>query len=145
LCADIWTTFMSAAQTNASVRQGWRIAVVDDDPGVRRSISRLLRAAGFDVFTFESAEGFLNGATTAFACLVLDVQLGGRTGIDLYGHLEECRRSIPVVFITSHEEYLDSALPGERRAWLRKPFEARDLIGAIHRVIVGASGEDVTR
>ena len=134
---------MSTAQANASVRQGWRIAVVDDDPGVRRSISRLLRAAGFDVLTFESAESFLNGATTSFACLVLDVQLGGQTGIDLYGRLEECRRSIPVVFITSHEEYIDSAPSAECRAWLRKPFEARDLLSAIHRVMRVAHGGDV--
>jgi FixJ family two-component response regulator len=136
---------MSAVQANASVRQGWRIAVVDDDPGVRRSISRLLRASGFDVFTFESAEGFLNGATTSFACLVLDVQLGGQTGIGLYGRLEECRRAIPVVFITSHEEYLETASSAERRAWLRKPFEARDLIGAIHRVMRDGQGGSVAR
>jgi FixJ family two-component response regulator len=134
---------MTAVQTHARVRQGWRIAVVDDDPGVRRSISRLLRAAGFDVFTFESAEGFLNGANTSFACLVLDVQLGGQTGVDLYGRLEECRRAIPVVFITSHEEYLDTASAGEGRAWLRKPFEARDLIDAIHRVMAGAEDKGV--
>ena len=136
---------MSTAQANTGVRRGWRIAVVDDDPGVRRSISRLLRAAGFDVFTFESAEGFLNGATTSFACLVLDVQLGGQTGIDLYRRLEECRRAIPVVFITSHEEYLDTASAAERCAWLRKPFEARDLIGAIHRVMINSQEGNVAR
>ena len=134
---------MSAAQANAGIRQGWRIAVVDDDPGVRRSISRLLRAVGFDVFTFESAEGFFDGATTSFACLVLDVQLGGQTGIDLYGRLEECHRAIPVVFITSHEEYLDAASSVDRRVWLRKPFEARDLLGAIHRVMIDAQGGNV--
>ena len=126
---------------SAAVWQGLRIAVVDDDPSVRRSISRLLRAAGFDVFTFESAEGFLNGATTSFACLVLDVQLGGQTGIDLYGRLEQRGRAIPVVFITSHEEYLDTGSSADRRAWLRKPFEARDLIDAIRRVMTGSSGE----
>ena len=134
---------MSAAPTTVNIRQGSRVAVVDDDPGVRRSISRLLRAAGFDVFTFESAEGFLNGATTSFACLVLDVQLGGQTGIDLYGRLQEGRRAIPVVFITSHEEYLDTASSAGRRAWLRKPFEARDLIDAIQRVMTGAEDKDV--
>jgi len=134
---------MNAAQTtNTHVWQSQRIAVVDDDASVRRSISRLLRAAGFDVFAFESAEAFLNGAATSFACLVLDVQLGGQTGIELYGRLEERRRAIPVVFITSHEEYLDTASPDGRRAWLRKPFEARDLMDAIHRVTIGAKPGD---
>ena len=130
---------------NAGVWQGSRIAVVDDDPSVRRSISRLLRAAGFDAFTFESAENFLNGATKSFACLVLDVQLGGQTGIDLYGRLEQQGRAIPVVFITSHEEYLDTGSSAGRRAWLRKPFEARDLIDSIRRVMTEASGEHLMR
>ena len=134
---------MTTAETNATVPRRSRIAVVDDDPGVRRSISRLLRAAGFDVFTFESAESFLNAATPSFACLVLDVQLGGQTGVELHRHLEESRRAIPVVFITSHEEYLETAASAERRAWLRKPFEARDLIDAIHGVTTGVRDQGV--
>ena len=129
---------MSAAQTSASVRPGWRIAVVDDDPGVRRSISRLLRAAGFDVFTFESAVELLEGTPQSFRCLVLDVQLGGQTGLDLYQQLEAGGRVVPVVFITSHEEYLAAPSSGEWRALLRKPFEASDLIGAIRRVVRAA-------
>ena len=114
---------------------GARVAVVDDDPGVRRSVSRLLRAAGFDVFVFESAEQFLGAAPTAFACLVLDVQLGGQTGVDLYECLDQQQRAVPVVFITSHDEYLAAASADDRRVWLRKPFEAADLIGAIHRIV----------
>ena len=126
---------MNVAGVEIDDQGGWRIAVIDDDAGVRRSVSRLLRAAGFDVFTFARAEEFLNGPATSFSCLVLDVQLGGQSGIDLYQQLEQCRRALPVVFITSHEEYLATASSGDRRAWLRKPFEARDLIGAIRRVV----------
>lgn len=132
---------MNATGPDIDARGGWRIAVVDDDAGVRRSVSRLLRAAGFDVFTFERAEEFLNGPATSFSCLVLDVQLGGQSGIDLYQHLEQSRRTLPVVFITSHEEYLATASSGDARAWLRKPFEARDLIGAIRRVVKAAEDD----
>ena len=132
---------INAARADADVRPKWRIAVVDDDASVRRSVSRLLRAARFDVFTFESAEAFLNGAMTSFACLVLDVQLGGQTGIGLYEHLEQGGRALPVVFMTSHEEYLEAGSSGRRRAWLRKPFEARDLIGAIYRVVAAEAGD----
>jgi len=66
------------------------------------------------------------------------VQLGGRTGLDLYDQLEECGRVVPVVFITSHEEYLGAPSSSGRRAVLRKPFEAPDLIGAIRRVVTSS-------
>ena len=132
---------MTLVGTDAGTQIGWRIAVIDDDASVRRSVSRLLRAAGFDVFAFESAEEFRNGPATLFSCLVLDVQLGGQSGIDLYERLEQCRRILPVVFITSHEEYLATASAVPRRAWLRKPFEARDLIDAIRRVVSEAASD----
>jgi FixJ family two-component response regulator len=132
---------VTAGQTDTDIRPGWRIAIVDDDPGVRRSLTRLLRASGFDVLTFESAEEFLKGTPPSFRCLVLDVQLGGQTGFDLYQQLEACGRILPVVFITSHEEYLTEPLATGQRALLRKPFEACDLIGAIRRV-VSASERD---
>jgi FixJ family two-component response regulator len=132
---------VNAGQTDADTRPGWRIAIVDDDPGVRRSLTRLLRATGFDVLAFESAEAFLNGTPPSLRCLVLDVQLGGQTGLDLYEQLTARGRVIPVVFITSHEEYLGAPLPSDRRALLRKPFEAPDLIGAIRRVVSAAEAE----
>ena len=129
---------MSARETDTDIRGCWRIAVVDDDTGVRRSLTRLLRASGFDVLTFGSAQEFLTGAPTSFRCLVLDVQLGGQTGLDLYDQLEESGRGVPVVFITSHEEYLGSPSSSDQRMLLRKPFEASDLIAAICRVVRAA-------
>ena len=129
---------MSARETDTDIRGCWRIAVVDDDTGVRRSLTRLLRASGFDVLTFGSAQEFLTGAPTSFRCLVLDVQLGGQTGLDLYDQLEESGRGVPVVFITSHEEYLGSPSSSDQRMLLRKPFEASDLIAAIRRVVRAA-------
>ena len=114
-----------------------RVAVVDDDEGVLRSVCRLLRTADFDVTSFPSAEAFL-ASQTAFRCLVLDVQLTGQTGVELYHHLEKSGQAPPAVFITSHEEYLSSAASSDRLEWLRKPFEARDLILAIRRLVQAA-------
>lgn len=121
------------AQFERTKSPQWHIAIVDDDPGVRRSVSRLLRVAGFVVTAFESAEAFL-GSTVVFRCLILDVQLTGQTGVELYRQLEGAGRFVPAIFITSHEDYLADAASDAQRLWLRKPFEARDLIRAIHRV-----------
>ena len=132
---------MNVGHSDADIRSGWRIAVVDDDPGVRRSLTRLLGASGFEALTFESAEEFLRGTPASFRCLVLDVQLGGQTGMDLYDQLVACGHVVPVVFITSHEEYLGALSSSDRRALLRKPFEAPDLIGAIRRVVTAAEAD----
>lgn len=110
-----------------------RIAVVDDDAGVRRSIGRLLRAAGFDVSTFDSAEAFLSDVPP-WACLVLDVQLPGLSGRDLAGMLAGTAPAPPIVLMTSHEPVPGDAGVPERWTCLRKPFDAADLIAAIQRL-----------
>ena len=87
----------------------------------------------------------MNAPPPSLRCLVLDVQLGGQTGLDLYQQLTELGRVVPVVFITSHEEYLEVASSSDRRALLRKPFEACDLIGAIRSVVRAAeAGADAS-
>lgn len=111
-----------------------RVGVIDDDPGIRRSLSRLLRVAGFDVIVFDSAEGFLE-SPERFECLVVDVQLPGKTGIELARDLERTGRARPTIFITSHEDYLAAAVARPGQQWLRKPFEATDLIAAIERLV----------
>ncbi len=113
------------------------IAVIDDDPGVRRSVARLLRTAGFGVATFESAEAFLSGDGT-FQCLVVDIQLTGQGGLELDRQLAQSDRSAPIVFITSHEDYVANMASDETHIWLRKPFEASDLMNAIGRLTAPA-------
>ena len=64
------------------------VAVVDDDETIRRSFGRLLRAAGMQPITYDSAESFLaDTKRPQFGCLVLDIQLGGMSGIELAGRL----------------------------------------------------------
>ena len=115
------------------------ITVVDDDPSIRKSMERLLRAASFEVTSFASARDFLEGGGLASSpeCLVLDIHLGGMTGFELYEHLVAEGSAVPVIFITAHDD-----VPTRERAqqigssgYLRKPFEQHALLGAIYRAI----------
>lgn len=81
------------------------VAVVDDDESVCRSFSRLLRMAGYQPVQFRSAEDFLADRNRPhFDCLVLDVQLEGISGIELWHRLAAVGDTTPVVFITAHDD-----------------------------------------
>lgn len=81
------------------------IAVVDDDDSVCRSFNRLLRTVGYHPVDFHSAEDFLSdGNRPHFECLVLDVQLGGISGIELMKRLAAEGHTTPVIFITAQDE-----------------------------------------
>jgi len=81
------------------------VAVVDDDENIRRSFSRLLRAAGMQPMAFLSAEAFIADERHAqFDCLVLDVQLPGMSGLELQEHLHAEGIATPIVFITAYED-----------------------------------------
>src|SRR5215470_13583661 len=86
--------------------QGVPVAVVDDDDGLRRGLARLLKAAGYKPLLFASAEALLADDQTASraACLVLDVQLPGLSGLDLQRILAQAESTLPIVFITAHCE-----------------------------------------
>jgi FixJ family two-component response regulator len=114
------------------------IAVVDDEGIVRRAVERLLRASGFRVTTFSSAEAFLAGLDGERPdCLVVDVHLGGMSGIDLQHALSSRRETIPVVTITAHDDPAtrDGCLQAGTIAYLTKPFDERELIGAIQHAL----------
>jgi FixJ family two-component response regulator len=113
--------------------------VIDDDLGVRRGLARLLSASGFEVSTYASGEAFLqrSPADDAGLCLVLDIHLGGMSGLELADCLEQQNRAVPIVFISAQ----DGALTAERRArrgtiaFLRKPFDESVLIEAVSRAL----------
>lgn len=110
------------------------ISVIDDDPGMRQSIGRILDLRGFKARSFASAEQFLLDENAANSgCLVVDINLGGMSGIDLYRHLRASGTQIPVIFITASE---DSHIQSEAAetgcvAVLHKPFTANALFAAI--------------
>ena len=114
------------------------IAIVDDDEGICRSLGRLLRAAAFQPVTYPSAEAFLEDLKPpGFACLVLDVQLGGMSGIELHKQLAAAGSPTPVIFITAHNdpEARDRALAGGCAGFFRKTDSGSDVLDAIRRSV----------
>jgi FixJ family two-component response regulator len=81
------------------------VAVVDDDESFCRSMGRLLRAADYHPVTYSSAEAFLADTKhPRFDCLLLDVSLGGISGLELGRRLEAVGSTTPVIFITAHDD-----------------------------------------
>ena len=114
------------------------IAVVDDDEGIRKSLRRLLRSAGFEATTFASAEDYLASMSEfSAACLVLDVRLPGQSGIALHQRLTDDQHRIPTVFMSAHENELANARSAAADAvdYLRKPFDAEELLDAVQKAL----------
>jgi len=112
------------------------VAIVDDDPGMQISLSNLLVALGFRTSVFSSAEDWLDrGAAARADCLLLDVHLGGISGIELQRRLRASGSTLPVIFITARDDAAtrSQALEAGGVSYLCKPFVAAQLIGAIER------------
>jgi FixJ family two-component response regulator len=113
------------------------VAVVDDDEGACRSLSRLLRAGGMQPVTYSSAEGFLaDEKHPKFHCLVLDIQLGGMSGIELQRRRVAVGDKTPVIFITAHQdaETRQEAEAVGCSAYFLKTDPGSDVLDAIRRV-----------
>jgi FixJ family two-component response regulator len=113
------------------------VAVVDDDENVCRSFGRLLRAAGLQPITYPSAEAFLADTKhPQFDCLVLDIQLGGMSGIELSRQLSAKGERAPFIFITAHDDP-DARAEAEAAgcaAYFRKSDSGADVLEAIRRL-----------
>jgi FixJ family two-component response regulator len=110
------------------------VAVVDDDESACRALSRLLRAEGMHPVGYPSAEAFLADAKRPrFDCLVLDIQLGGISGIELQQRLKAAGSSTPVIYITAHDqpEVREQAQAVGCAAYFVKTAPGRDVIRAI--------------
>jgi FixJ family two-component response regulator len=119
------------------------VAVVDDDASVCRSIKRMLLVANLDAETFGSGVDFLarleKMASPSFDCVVLDVHMPGMGGLEVQRRLVTSAPSLPVIFITAHDEdaLCDEAFQGGAVAFLQKPFDENLFIttidGALNR------------
>ncbi len=111
------------------------VAVVDDDESVCRSFGRLLRAAGMQPITYDSAEAFLADAKRPqFSCLVLDVQLGGISGIELARRLVDVGARTPIIFITAHDDpEARSIAKALGAAYFRKTDSGKEVLDAIRK------------
>jgi len=110
------------------------IIIVDDDPGIRESLESLLRSVGHQVNTLASLPAFVKeGRPEGPSCLVLDVRLPGRSGLDFQRELSAANIHIPIIFITGYGDIPMSvqAIKGGAIEFLTKPFRDQDLLDAI--------------
>ena len=111
------------------------VIVIDDDPGMRESLASLLRSVGLRPMLLASVTEFLQAARPEGpTCLVLDVRLPGRSGIDFQQDLAAANIHLPIVFITGHGDIPMSvkAMKGGAIEFLTKPFRDQDLLDAIN-------------
>jgi FixJ family two-component response regulator len=110
------------------------VLVVDDDPAFRASLGQLLRSVGLDARLFASVADFLKSERPKGpACLVLDVRMPERSGLDFQRELAAADDQIPLIFVTAHGDIPMCALAMKRGAidFLTKPCRDQDLIEAI--------------
>ncbi len=110
------------------------VSIVDDDRSVRESLKMLFESAEFDAEVFASAEEFLStGYLGKSACLVLDVQLPGISGIELQNRLRADGHNITVIFITAHPDARtrELAMRDGASRFFSKPFNGKDLLRAV--------------
>lgn len=118
-----------------------QIAIVDDDESVCRAVRRLLRSVAMDAETFSSGQQFLDllEAMPSFQpdCLILDVQMPGMNGLEVQERLTTSGNTVPVIFITAHDEvgFREKALAAGAVAFLRKPFDDELLIKTLHEAL----------
>lgn len=117
------------------------IAIIDDDPGMRQALQNLLCASGYRTEIYASAEEFIRAAiTTEASCLVVDIQLGDISGVELGRHLAEIGFTFPIIFMTGslEETHRRQAMDLGCVAYLNKPFPADRLTEAITMAIGAA-------
>jgi FixJ family two-component response regulator len=110
------------------------VIIVDDDASFRSFLVRLIGTVGLKTIQFASAEEFLASAPPDCpACLVLDVQMPGLSGLDLQRQLADGRRALPIVFMTGHGDIpmTVEAMKAGAVGFLPKPFRNQDLIDAV--------------
>jgi FixJ family two-component response regulator len=114
------------------------IDIVDDEEAVRKALGRLFRAAGYEVETFATGHEFLDSLEKQRPdCVVMDLHLPGLSGLEVQQYLAMVTPDVPVIMITGRDE------PGVKErlqaagavAYLRKPFEAHELLEAVSAAI----------
>ena len=114
------------------------VYVVDDDEAVRDSLQWLLEGKDYRVRCFESAESFLSRYDAReVACLIVDIRMGGMTGLELQSRLIEVGSPLPIVFITGHGDVpmaVDSMKKGAMD-FIQKPFKEDQLVTLVERML----------
>jgi FixJ family two-component response regulator len=116
-----------------------KIAIVDDDPSVRRSLKRVVEAAGFPAQAYGSGEELLNDGLDEVACAILDINLGGMSGIETRRRLSSKHPDISVIFITAMDSADIRKLASDLgcAAFLLKPIRGVVLIDRVRHAAGG--------
>ena len=110
------------------------IAIVEDDDGVRLAYADLMSSYGYEVMAFGSAEDFISSdCHDEVECLILDQRLPGLSGLELQALLHRKRSTLPIVFVTSHDDDVTrmKALENGAVHFLNKPIDADELVRCV--------------
>lgn len=125
------------------------VFLVDDDPSVRRALSRLIKSAGYQVRGFASAREFLDNPPEdgGPACLVLDVRMPCLDGLELQQALQRGEVPLPIVFITGHGDVpmTVKAMKAGAVDFLQKPVKDKILLAAVEQALSRAARERAER
>lgn len=114
------------------------IRIVDDNDQLRQSVEFMLRCEGYEVQSFASAEAFLTGdSPSRGGCLILDVQMPGLSGIELFNILNMRGYNVPIVFLTAHAD-IDMAVYTMREGacdFQQKPIKPETFLPAVARAV----------
>ncbi len=114
------------------------VTIIDDDDDIREALTGLLRSVGLRVRSFASVQEFrAAGGMERAGCLILDIRLPGRSGLDFYDELLAEHLRIPVIFISGHADVPMSvrAMKAGAVEFLTKPLRHQDLLDAIQRAL----------
>ena len=114
------------------------VLVVDDDASVREALTDLFQSVGLRVEAFVSPQEFLkNRQPKGPCCLVLDVRLPGKSGLDFQQELNAANINLPIVFLTGHGDIPMSvrAMKAGAAEFLTKPFREQDLLDAVQSAL----------
>ena len=118
----------------ALAEQAWTIFIVDDDDSVRKALSRLMRAAGFEVRAFATAESFFEECgTAARTCVLMDITMPRTSGLQIQSRLNEKGIDLPVIAVSARDDDETRATARTLGAgfFLSKPVDDRALVDAI--------------
>lgn len=130
---------------NQSLTKIGIIAIVDDDEPLREALGSVLKAAGFSIDTFASAEEFLDSPQRQkMACLILDVRLPGMSGIELQRRLCESGDVTPIIFVTAHGDasLRDMVMNAGAAGFLNKPVRSDALLREIYAALEKTANEE---
>ena len=120
------------------------VLIVEDDSSMSQALERILRLGGHETVSYPSAEALLaSGDCSAAACMILDIQLPGLTGLELHARLSQLGSVPPVIFITAFDEP-EARAQAERlgaSAFLAKPFSGRTLLATVRATLTALEAQ----